>query len=155
HCRAHRVSSVQSEMRRAMQNGANGKEAVASRTEEGVTRITVGGFKSIRDEQRIEVRPLTILAGANSSGKSSIMQPLLLLKQTLEAPFDPGPLLLNGPNVKFTSIDQLLWRQAKEFWVGIRLRSSLEYAPFGLRTGRLSHVNLILHFSEQIPRRVQ
>ena len=57
------------------------------RGKEGITRITVGGFKSIVEEQSIEVRPLTILAGANSSGKSSIMQPLLLLKQTLEAPY--------------------------------------------------------------------
>ncbi len=35
-----------------------------------------------------------------------MMQPLLLLKQTLEAPYDPGPLLLNGPNAKFTSVSQ-------------------------------------------------
>ena len=48
---------------------------------EGITKITVGGFKSIAQEQTIEIRPLTILAGANSSGKSSMMQPLLLLKQ--------------------------------------------------------------------------
>ncbi len=75
---------------------------------QGITAITVSGFKSLRDESRIEVRPLTILAGANSSGKSSIMQPLLLMKQTLEAPYDPGPLLLNGPNVKFTSAEQFL-----------------------------------------------
>ncbi len=37
-----------------------------------ITRISVAGFKSLRDEQLIEVRPLTLLAGANSSGKSSI-----------------------------------------------------------------------------------
>jgi hypothetical protein len=36
-----------------------------------------------------------------------MMQPQLLLKQTLEAPYDPGPLLLNGPNAKFTSVSQL------------------------------------------------
>ena len=77
---------------------------------EGITRITVGGFKSIAEEQSIEIRPLTILAGANSSGKSSIMQPLLLLKQTLDATYDPGALLLNGPNVRFTLADQLLAR---------------------------------------------
>ena len=75
---------------------------------EVITRITVAGFKSIVQEQNIEIRPLTILAGANSSGKSSIMQPVLLLKQTLEAPYDPGALLLKGPNVQFTSVDQLL-----------------------------------------------
>jgi len=85
------------------QNGAKPPEAL-----EGITKITVGGFKSIAQEQSIEIRPLTILAGANSSGKSSVMQPLLLLKQTIQATYDAGALLLNGPNVQFTSADQLL-----------------------------------------------
>ncbi len=53
--------------------------------DQGITEISVQGFKSLYEESRIEIRPLTILAGANSSGKSSIMQPLLLMKQTLEA----------------------------------------------------------------------
>ena len=57
---------------------------------EGITKIAVKGFKSIAEEREIDIRPLTILAGANSSGKSSIMQPLLMLKQTLEAPYDNG-----------------------------------------------------------------
>ncbi len=72
--------------------------------------ITVGGFESIDHEQTIELRPLTILAGANNSGKSSMIQPLLSLKQTLEAPYDPGPLMLNGPNVRFTLVEQFLNR---------------------------------------------
>lgn len=74
----------------------------------GITKIAVKGFKSIMDECEIEIRPLTILAGANSSGKTSIMQPLLMLKQTLEAPYDPGPLLIDGPNVQFTIAEQFL-----------------------------------------------
>ena len=68
--------------------------------------LSIQGFKSIAHESHIEIRPLTILAGANSSGKSSIMQPLLLMKQTLGSSTDPGPLLLDGANVKFTSVDQ-------------------------------------------------
>jgi hypothetical protein len=91
-----------------------------------IAEIQVAGFKSISDEQSIEIRPLTILGGANSSGKSSMMQPVLLLKQTLEASYDLGPLLLHGPNVKFTSTDQLLSRIGKRhssdiFQVGLRL----------------------------------
>lgn len=77
---------------------------------EGITGISVRGYKSLYEECSIEIRPLTILAGANSSGKSSMMQPLLLIKQTLEATYDPGALLLNGPNVRFTSIAQMLCR---------------------------------------------
>src|SRR6266446_8030000 len=101
-------------------------ESRPERNKEGITRITVAGFKSISQEQSLEIRPLTILAGANSSGKSSIMQPLLLLKQTLEATYDPGALLLNGPNVKFTSTDQLLSRvnlrrAVHSFQVGVEI----------------------------------
>ncbi|HYL76475.1 MAG TPA: AAA family ATPase [Bryobacteraceae bacterium] len=79
---------------------------------DGITRIAVEGFKSISKRQSIDIAPLTILAGANSSGKSSIMQPLLLLKQTLEAPFDPGPLFLSGPNIQFTSSNEFLSRSS-------------------------------------------
>ncbi len=93
-----------------------------------IAEITVAGFKSLSEEQSIEIRPLTILAGANSSGKSSIMQPLLLLKQTLEAPYDAGPIMLNGPIMKFTLADQLLSRMGKgpslgSFHVGMRLNT--------------------------------
>lgn len=93
-----------------------------------ITKIAVRGFKSIADEQQIELRPLTLLAGANSSGKSSIMQAILLLKQTLEAPSDPGALLLDGPNVRFTSAEQLLSQipgkaKRSEFAVRIELAS--------------------------------
>jgi hypothetical protein len=87
---------------------SNGAAAQSPENPLAITALSVSGFKSIVGEQTIEIRPLTILAGANSSGKSSMMQPLLLLKQTLEAPYDPGPLLLNGPNVKLTSASQCL-----------------------------------------------
>ncbi len=90
----------------------------------GITAIAVSGFKSLRDESRIEIRNLTVLAGANSSGKSSIMQPLLLLKQTLEAPYDPGPLKLDGPNVTFAGSNQLLWVDSQKFHVEIDVESS-------------------------------
>ena len=81
---------------------------MSKKTVEGITNIAVGGFKALAEECTIDIRPLTILAGANSSGKSSIMQPLLMLKQTLEATYDPGPLLIDGPNVQFTEAEQFL-----------------------------------------------
>jgi len=84
--------------------------ALAPMLKAEIAEISVAGFKSISKPETIEIRPVTILAGANSSGKSSMMQPLLLLKQTLEATYDPGPLLLNGPNVKFDKADELLSR---------------------------------------------
>jgi hypothetical protein len=36
------------------------------------------------------------------------MQPLLLMKQTIEKPFDPGGLAIDGPIVRFTQAEQFL-----------------------------------------------
>lgn len=47
-----------------------------------VTRLGLRNFKAFRYLPDIELRPLTILCGANSTGKTSILQSLLLLKQT-------------------------------------------------------------------------
>lgn len=63
-----------------------------------------------------------------------MMQPLLLLKQTLEASYDPGPILLDGPNVKLTSVDQILPRsdrnnQSDSFEIGI---GSDDYPPLSI-----------------------
>ena len=79
----------------------------------GIGRISVTGFKSLATKTDLEIRPLTILAGANSSGKSSLMQPLLLMKQTLESDVNPaGPFLLSGPYTRYTEARQFLSRNA-------------------------------------------
>lgn len=75
-----------------------------------ITNFEIQGFKSIKNNVKINLKPLTILAGRNSSGKSSIVQPLLLLKQSLEAQQEPDPLLLDGPCTKFHEARQMLWR---------------------------------------------
>ena len=80
----------------------------------GITRIAVTGFKSLATKTDVEIRPLTVLAGANSSGKSSLMQPLLLMKQTLESNFNAaGPFLLSGPYVEYSKTRQFLSHTGK------------------------------------------
>lgn len=49
-----------------------------------INKIRISNFKCI-DNADIELKPLTILCGPNSSGKSSFSQALLLLKQSSEA----------------------------------------------------------------------
>lgn len=73
-----------------------------------LSNLRVGGIKSISNRISLSIRPLTILAGTNSSGKSSAMQSLLLLKQTLETDYEIAGLRIDGPNARFTSRDQLL-----------------------------------------------
>ncbi|WP_318463187.1 AAA family ATPase [Photobacterium leiognathi] len=48
-------------------------------------KIKLENFKSFGEQQEIELAPLTLLYGPNSSGKSSIIQSLLLIKQSMES----------------------------------------------------------------------
>ncbi len=50
-----------------------------------IVQMRLENFKSFKDTGLIQLAPLTFLAGVNSAGKSSIIQALLLLKQTLES----------------------------------------------------------------------
>ncbi len=59
-----------------------------------LTSFRVEKFKAFRDTTLIDLKPLTLLSGINSAGKSSIIQGLLLLKQTLESP--PSSALTPG-----------------------------------------------------------
>ena len=59
-------------------------------------------FKAFGETVTIPIRPLTLIFGSNSSGKSSIFQSLLLLKQTLEEAKNPATALL--PNGSFVNL---------------------------------------------------
>lgn len=50
-----------------------------------LTRLRLRNFKSWKDTGDIALRPITAFFGANSSGKTSLLQSLLLLKQTSES----------------------------------------------------------------------
>jgi len=64
-----------------------------------ITRFGLRNFKPFRFLPDLELRPLTVLCGANSSGKSSILQSLVLLKQSsLQSPIE-GCLNFNGKYV--------------------------------------------------------
>jgi predicted ATPase len=67
--------------------------------------ITIENFKSMYASTRIELGALTVFVGRNNSGKSTITQALLLLKQTLQARPD-NPLSLSG-FINATSLREL------------------------------------------------
>jgi predicted ATPase len=61
-----------------------------------LTAISIERFKSFKQATRIELAPLTVIVGRNNSGKSSLIQSLLLLKQTLADPRPDVMLRLEG-----------------------------------------------------------
>jgi predicted ATPase len=58
--------------------------------------LTLERFKSYSEATTIEFSALTVILGRNNSGKSSLIQALLLLKQTLALPRPEVPLHLEG-----------------------------------------------------------
>ena len=68
-----------------------------------ITKIRVKNFKCFKDSGDIEIKPLTIFLGPNSSGKSSLLQMLLMLKQTVESTDSESPLATNGLLVEMGS----------------------------------------------------
>ena len=71
-----------------------------------IKTLQLHNFKAFQDTGRIHIQPLTVLAGPNSGGKSSILQSLLLLKQTLDAPPEVD-LSLDGEYLQFSSFRDL------------------------------------------------
>jgi AAA15 family ATPase/GTPase len=67
-------------------------------------------FKAFAGPANIPIRPLTLIYGANSSGKSSIIQSLLMLKQTLEQAEDVTiPLLPQGQFVDLGNYKEFIY----------------------------------------------
>jgi predicted ATPase len=63
------------------------------------TGIGIENFKAFGKMQSIHLKPITLIYGPNSSGKSSLMQSLLLFKQTLEESGDGKIVLLPKGNL--------------------------------------------------------
>ena len=72
-----------------------------------LTALRIGNFKAFAETQRIPVRPLTLIYGANSSGKSSVLHSLILARHAQET----GDLDVHRTNVGGESVDLGGFRQ--------------------------------------------
>ena len=71
-----------------------------------IKTVRLTQFKAFEDTGPLEIKPITVLAGPNSGGKSSLLQSLLLLKQTLAGPPET-PLNLDGQYLQFSAFNEL------------------------------------------------
>ena len=70
--------------------------------------IQVNNFKSLNFSESIDISPMSIFCGANSSGKSSFLQAILLLAQTSDTRFNGSSMLLNGKLVKLGGFNDIV-----------------------------------------------
>ena len=72
-----------------------------------LTQIDLRHFKCF-ESLKLPLRPLTLLSGANASGKSSLMQALVLLHQTMREHEWSSRLMLNGAAVRLGTVADVI-----------------------------------------------
>src|SRR5712691_1456993 len=92
-----------------------------------ITSITIKNFKGIAAPVTIPIRPITLLFGKNSSGKSTILQALHYLREVLEyrRP-DPDRTQIGGDVIDLGGFQSLVHRNELERQIRIQVAFSLD-----------------------------
>lgn len=90
-------------------------------------QLHIQNFKGWRDTGSIRMAPITLFFGANSSGKSSIGQFLMMLKQTVESPDRKAVFYPGGKNsaVQLGSYQEMVFHRDSEKKISFKYRWTL------------------------------
>jgi hypothetical protein len=92
-----------------------------------LTAITLENFKGIAEAITIPIRPITLLFGKNSAGKSTILQALHYLREVLEhSRPDPDRTQIGGDAIDLGGFQSLVHRNELERQIRIRVAFSLD-----------------------------
>jgi hypothetical protein len=83
------------------------RDELAATFRRGFRGLALGNFKAFADTQNVPIRPLTLVFGANSSGKSSVLHGLLLARHAV----DTGELDVSRTEIGGDSVDLGGFRQ--------------------------------------------
>ena len=79
-----------------------------------ISSLTLRNFKSIQKETTLQFQNLSLICGSNSSGKSSIIQALLMLSQTFASRYIQRSVSLNGRLVRLGSFHDIFNHMSAE-----------------------------------------
>ncbi|HLG65145.1 MAG TPA: DUF3696 domain-containing protein [Ktedonosporobacter sp.] len=90
----------------------------------------IQNFKPILDSGELKLAPVTVLAGRNSSGKSSLLQSILMIDQTLSSRILDRALLPTGLIIQLGTFEDILSEQTdlRTLVVGFELEMEKEEA---------------------------
>ena len=117
-----------------------------------ITELSAQNFKSWQDTGSLQFAPLTGFFGPNSSGKSSLLQLLLLLKQTMERPPEWDEPLYFGDDeslVDLRSFDDAIHRPIKGPSLGISVSWKLPEKMSLMGTSELDALSLYFNLYNQ------
>lgn len=109
----------------------------------------VENFKSIASAD-LKIAPLNVVVGSNSSGKSSLLQSILLFVQAAQASSTGDNFPLNGPLVSIGDFDGMLTAGAasgRTIIAGTLLGSvASRWSPYGMWGREVNHVHWDITF---------
>lgn len=85
-----------------------------------IKKLHLKNFKSHRDTE-LNIKPLTLISGVNNVGKSSVLQSLLLLRQTFKRGKLGEGLVLNKPLIELGRGNDVLYKFAQDPILAIEL----------------------------------
>ncbi|MDQ8195120.1 DUF3696 domain-containing protein [Coraliomargarita sp. SDUM461004] len=98
-----------------------------------ITRITIENFKGIADRVEVDLKPITVLFGANSAGKSTLLQAMLYLRELLERRnADADQLQASGSSIDLGGFQQLVHghdKEGREVKIGVTVEVSDDGLP--------------------------
>ena len=95
----------------------------------GRFRFRWKNFRSFKDTNWICVKPITIVIGANNSGKTSLLAPLLAMKQTCDSDDTSVSLKTSGPLIDIGLYRDYIYRHRQQQQVEFNLEFS-HHNPF-------------------------
>lgn len=100
-----------------------------------IKKLHLKNFKSHRDTL-LEIKPLTVISGVNNIGKSSVLQSLLLLRQSFNKKRLTAGLDLNMPLVSIGIGNDALYRLAQEPILSIGITTDDMELDFNFDVGK-------------------
>lgn len=76
-----------------------------------ITQFEVENFKAFADKQTLKFAPITLIYGPNSSGKSSVIQSLMMLKQTMLSKDKNNELVTSSESINLGTFESLVHKQ--------------------------------------------
>jgi predicted ATPase len=88
-----------------------------------IKEVSIKNFKCFENEEKFHFSKLNLLTGINGRGKSSLLQSLLLISQTIIKKKTPQQLVLNGEWVELGTFDDIKNDNSSENIISFRFKT--------------------------------
>lgn len=115
--------------------------------------IGVGNFKAFADKQNIKIKPITLIFGPNSSGKSSIIHSILYIQNAFATgELDPHYMQISGQSVDLGGFKQFVYKRRYQNRVVWSIKLSTENFSKRLKEilNNVNEINLEIEIGQGI-----